>query len=117
MINKFKRLNLFVILSVGLISIFLHILIYNLFPSLFWPFFFWWLLILYILFIRNVHLASGFSLGAAFVLFLFSALVTSINLRWVGELLMRLSLLGWLVGIIQSMAEYKKSTSTKKDKV
>lgn len=103
-----KRFIIFIISVAGLISAILLTGIYYLLPSFFWPFFYWCFLILYLFFIRIFQRGSGFSLWVAFILFLVSGLITSISMRGAGEFLMRLSVIGWLVGLVQSMREYKK---------
>ena len=106
---KFKHTVLLIALVVGLASVVIQMFFNSLLPSFFYSFFFWYLLIFYYLCIWSFHLRSGFTLWTAFILFLFSALITSINLREVGEFFMRLSLICWIIGLIQSLKEYKKS--------
>lgn len=71
-----------------------------------WSLIYWWVVIFVISLIWHFRLGSGFSLWLALSLFVLSALLTSISLRETGEIFMRLSFLGWIIGLIQAMIEY-----------
>lgn len=51
---------------------------------------------------------SNFVLIPAFILFLVSAFFTVFNLMDVAEPIMRVSLIGWIVGVFDALIEYKK---------
>lgn len=74
-----------------------------------WPLIYWWILIFTIFIIWNFKLGSGFILWVSFSVFMLSALFVIIGLRSIGETLMRVSFLGWVIGLIQSMVEYKRN--------
>lgn len=74
-----------------------------------WQLIYWWILVFTIFMIWNFKFGSGFILWVSFSIFILSALFTSIGLRSIGETLMRVSFLGWIIGLIQSMAEYKRN--------
>lgn len=105
---KFKRIILLIALAIGLASLLIQILFNNLLPSFFYSFFFWWMLVFYFICAWNFHISSGLTLWVALILFLFSGLLTSVYLGGLGEFLMRCSILMWIFGLIQSLAEYKK---------
>lgn len=52
---------------------------------------------------------SDYALIPAFLLFLVSALLTVFNLRDIAELIMRISFIGWIIGIFGALIEYKKT--------
>lgn len=51
---------------------------------------------------------SNFALIPAFILFLVSAFFSVLNLVDIAEQIMRISFIGWIVGIVFSLTEYKK---------
>ena len=73
-----------------------------------WPLIYWWVLLFVIWLIWTFRLDSKYALWSVLFLFILSALFTSISLRGVGEVLMRLSLLGWMIGVVQSISEKSK---------
>lgn len=70
---------------------------------------YWCISIFTVFMIWNFKLGSGFMLWAAFLIFVLSGLLVLVGLNSIGETLMRLSLLGWIIGIIHSMLEYKRA--------
>lgn len=69
----------------------------------------YWLMLLFIIpLIRVTHLKSAFSLTVALIFFFLSSLLITINLPVVGEVLMRISLIFWMLGITQALIEYRK---------
>ncbi len=109
MTNKIKRISLGSLLAIGLLSMILYLLFNNLISLLFWIFFYWWFWIFYVIFLWNYGYKATFTLKVAFTLFISSGLAVSINLLNLGEFLMRTSLLLWIIGLIQSLIEYKRS--------
>lgn len=71
------------------------------------PFIYWLVLLSAIWLIWVFHLNSKLSLWTALSLLILSALFTSVGLGEVGETVMRLSLLGWIIGLVQRLLEYK----------
>lgn len=69
---------------------------------------YWAILIIWILIIKVLRWDSGVSLKIAFVLFLISAALTVLTLSSVAETVMRVSFIGWLIGIFQALIEYIK---------
>lgn len=65
------------------------------------------MLILIVLIGMIFHFKSLFYLTAGFILFFVSALFTVIGIRELGEIIMRLSLIGWLIGLAHALVEYK----------
>lgn len=102
--NKIKIFILIIVIVVGLIG---AIVLKFGFPL--WPLIYWWILVFTIFMIWNFKLGSGFILWVAFLIFMLSALFVSIGLRSVGETLMRVSFLGWIIGLVQSAVEYKRT--------
>ena len=51
---------------------------------------------------------SDYALIPAFLLFLVSAFFTVLNLSDIAEQIMRISFIGWLIGIVGVLIEYKK---------
>ena len=52
---------------------------------------------------------SNFAFYPAFVLFIIAAVLTVFGLRSLAEPIMRISFIGWLIGIFKALMEYKKS--------
>lgn len=102
--SKIKVLILIIIIAGGLLE---AVVLKFGFPL--WPLTYWWILVFTIFMIWNFKLGSGFMLWSALLIFILSALLVSIGLRSVGETLMRISFLGWIIGLIQSMVEYKRN--------
>lgn len=69
---------------------------------------YWWLLIGWVFLIINSKWGSSASLIPAFFLFILGAGVAIIGLKGVAESIMRVSFIGWLVGITQALIEYRK---------
>lgn len=105
---EFKRIVLLLTLIIGLASLLIHIFFNNLLPYFLYSFVFWWMLVFYFICAWNLHLASGFTLRLAFTFFLLSGIFTTVYLKEFGEFLIRCSLLLWIIGLIQSLIEYKK---------
>lgn len=106
---KFRQIILFMMLAVGLALLILNLFFNNLFPSFSYSLLFWWLLFFYISCAWNFSLDSGFTLWVAFILFLISSLLTLLNLGILGEFILRLSLIAWIIGLIQALKEYCKN--------
>lgn len=101
--NKIKVLILIAIIIAGLVGV--AMLQYG-FPLK--QFTYWWILAFTIFWIWTFKLSSGFILWVAFLIFILSALSVIVGQRSIGEILMRVSFLGWIIGLIQSMVEYKR---------
>lgn len=76
---------------------------------------YWAILVIWIIAIWGLKKNSGFSLLLAFVLFIISATLTVLTFRNLAEPIMRVSLIGWIVGIFQALIEYRVLLN-KKDK-
>lgn len=76
---------------------------------------YWAILVIWIIAIWVLKKNSGFSLLLAFVLFIISATLTVLTFRNLAEPIMRVSLIGWIVGIFQALIEYRVLLN-KKDK-
>lgn len=108
---KKSNLGLLIFKSLLFISVLVTGLIIRKYqPNIFDFFAYWWLLILIVFLGLNLHFKSKIYLFAAFILFFASAVVTVNGFKEVGELIMRISFIGWIVGIVQSAIEYKHST-------
>lgn len=74
------------------------------------PFFahliYWGVLGICIIVIWLFKLSSSPVLLSSFGLFIFAAILTTIGITDLAEIVMRLSLIGWLIGFIQSVFEY-----------
>lgn len=73
------------------------------------PLFFWWILIGWIFLIYSFKFKSKPIFAISFILFLFSALLTTINLQSFAETIMRISFIGWIIGLVRALIEYKKT--------
>jgi len=51
---------------------------------------------------------SDVSFSWAFGLFLISAVLAVFGLRYLAEIIMKISFIGWMIGITQALIEYKK---------
>ena len=100
--NKIKAWILILVIALGIIVIPFFGFIFS-----FWQLTYWWLLIFTISIIWNFKLGSGFILWISFLIFLLSALLFSVGLKTIAETFIRISFLGWIIGLIQSFVEYK----------
>ncbi|MBI2596944.1 hypothetical protein HYW41_02195 [Candidatus Daviesbacteria bacterium] len=96
------KLTLFIILVSSLI-------VRNYQSTIFDQLFYWWILLLMIFIGLTLHFKSIFYLSSAFILFFISAILTVVGSKEIAEGVMRISLIGWLIGLIQSVVEYKIS--------
>lgn len=62
----------------------------------------------------NKKFKSNVTFNIAFTLFFMASLFTIINMRVVGEIIMKLSYIGWLIGAFQALIEYKKKENNPK---
>ena len=69
---------------------------------------YWLILIAWIVSIRVFKKDSDITLKIALVLFTIAAILTILNLRSIAEPIMRVSFIGWLIGIFQALIEYIK---------
>lgn len=69
---------------------------------------FWWVFIGWIFLTYLFKLKSKFTFIVALSLFAISALFTTIGLQSFAETIMRFSLIGWVIGFLQALIEYKK---------
>lgn len=69
---------------------------------------YWWLLVGWVFLIINFKWGSSASLIPVFLLFILGAFFATVGFREVAETTMRISFIGWLVGIVQALVEYKK---------
>ena len=106
---KFKQIILFIVLIIGAGLLIKSIFFNALLPSFFYSFFYWWLLVFIIFLGLILHFKSIAYLSAAFILFFISAVLTTVGLREIAEIVMRISIMGWIIGLVQSAIEYKLS--------
>jgi hypothetical protein len=69
---------------------------------------YWIILIVWSIVAKVSKKDSGATLKVAFVLFLVSALLTILNIKDLAETVMRVSFIGWLIGLFQALREYIK---------
>ena len=69
---------------------------------------YWIILIIWIIAIFIFKKDSGLTLKIALALFLVAAVLTVFNLRDLAEPIMRVSFIGWIIGIFQALREYIK---------
>lgn len=74
---------------------------------------YWWILIGWVLAIINFKWKSSVSLVPAFLFFAFGAALVTVGLDGIAEKVMRISFLGWMVGIVQALVEYRKHVASK----
>lgn len=70
------------------------------------------ILIVWIILIRALRKDSGLSLKIAFILFIVAAVLTVFSLQNLAEPIMRVSFIGWLIGIFGALIEYRKLNSS-----
>lgn len=75
---------------------------------------YWWVLFGWLGLIYWFKWGSSASLTPAFILFIIAALLTTVGLRGIGETVVRISFIGWMVGIVQALVEYKHAVDKKK---
>jgi len=73
---------------------------------------YWYILLSWIAIIWFSKKTSNFAFYPAFILFLISAVLTVVGLRSLAEPIMRVSFIGWLIGIFKALIEYKKLTKS-----
>lgn len=78
---------------------------------------YWIILICWILAIKIFKRDSNFALLPAFILFLIAASLTVLGLRNLAEPIMRVSLIGWIIGIFHALIEYKKGRFTQSEQL
>lgn len=69
---------------------------------------YWFILISWIILIRVSKKDSGITLKIAFILFFIAAVLTVFNLRLIAEPIMRVSFIGWLIGLFHALIEHIK---------
>lgn len=76
---------------------------------------YWWLLLgwVYYVFVNKGN--NPKTLFTAFILFIVGVILKVFNLNNMAEVAMRISLIGWLVGIGQTLVEYKKENDKKSE--
>ena len=67
---------------------------------------YWIILVVWISLVLVLKKDSSFSLVPALALFLFSAILTVVGIRNLAEPIMRISFIGWIVGISHALIEY-----------
>lgn len=67
---------------------------------------YWVILGLFIFTVFLFKLGSGAVLLFSFVLFIITGLLTTFKVEYIAEIIMRISLLGWMVGFGQAIFEY-----------
>lgn len=72
-------------------------------PLLYWLILFGWLGFNY-----KFKWKSNVSLISAFIFYCIASFITILGLVGIGETVMRLSFIGWLVGVAQALMEYKQ---------
>ncbi len=97
-----NRLLLVLVLIFGLVIHYFQ-------PTIFDYFVYWWILILILIIGLIFNFKSLSYLTLAFVLFFLSGLSTVIGLLDVAEIFMRLSFIGWMIGLTKSLVEYRNS--------
>lgn len=68
---------------------------------------YWLIFIIWISIILFSKKDSTFAFYPAFILFLLAAVLTVFNLRSIAEPIMRISFIGWLIGIFKALIEYR----------
>lgn len=69
---------------------------------------YWLTALVWVILLILYKLKSTFSMFVAFILLIISAVLSVFGLSSFGETIMRLSLIGWLLGIVQALLEYRK---------
>lgn len=72
-------------------------------------FIYWILLLLWLSFIISLKTKSTSTLFLAFTLFILAAVLTILRLESLAEILMRISLVGWIMGLGQSIFGIKNA--------
>lgn len=71
---------------------------------------YWVIVTVWIIVILILKKKAGFSMKIALAFFAAAAVLTVLTLRNLAEPLMRVSLIGWLVGVFQAVWEYVRSS-------
>ena len=71
------------------------------------PLTYWMVLIGWLFFVCEKKLKSNQSFKVGFVLFVISSFLVICGLRFIPEVVMKISFIGWLMGIVQASIEYK----------
>lgn len=100
--------KLILLIGLGMPGLVVILLVSRLNPF-FSPLIYWWVLGSCIITVWIFKLSSTPVLLSSFGLFIFAAVLTTFRITNLAEVIMRLSLLGWLIGFIQSVFEYFSS--------
>lgn len=73
---------------------------------------YWVILFVWIASIKILKKDSEITLKIAFILFILAAILTIVNLRNIAEPIMRVSFIGWMIGIFHALIEYIKQSKT-----
>lgn len=112
--NKFIKIIKFLVVGIYLTAFVVLILfqIWSILMSLdisVSPQIYWFSLVGWVFLIRNFKLRSSFSFKIGFVFFVLAAVFATFGFRIIAETIMRVSFIGFLIAIAQSLIEYKKS--------
>jgi len=72
------------------------------------PIIYWMILAIWVIVAINKKLRSDNSFFWAFGFFVISAVFGIFGARFVSEIIMKISFIGWVIGIVQALMEYKK---------
>lgn len=78
-------------------------------PALLESFIYWWVLIAWIFIIWKFRIKANIPLFVAVILLCVSILIKISGFPNIGEKIARLSFIGWIVGFIQALKEYRKN--------
>lgn len=99
------RNKLIFLLLVWLIG-FVFILVFRRLTQPFISFIYWAILGLFISTVWIFKIKSQVVLFSAFGLFILGGIIAAFKLNSIAEIILRISLIGWLVGFIKSLVEY-----------
>lgn len=111
--NRYKNL-LYKILIIGYLGFFVLLLVTQLWISLTGPGYsissliYWTMLVGMVGYVLKKKLTSNTSLLFAFSLFVLASVLSVFGLLGLGEVFMKISFIGWVIGISQALLEYKK---------
>lgn len=73
------------------------------------PFIYWLLLFGWVWVVSSNKIKSFKSLYIGLILYVVASFLTLLGLENIAETIFRISFLGWLIGIVQALVEYKKN--------
>lgn len=107
---KFVFIFVYVFIFLGIVT--LKFWLQSVGPGFFSNSLYWMILLGWLFLTWNFKWKSSVSMSVGFILFVSGAFFTTFGFRDHGETVMRLSFIGWMVGVAQALVEYRKNENS-----